>query len=492
MSSGESMTAYERQRLENIKRNSEMLASLNVHSRLSDLSSSSNKRLREEKSYKQSSVKKEKVPQSPVIIRRSLRTQGVSPDSNGLPSDFNESLKTSKISYSSEPRSVVTGPLSMKDAFDMEDGSYRALVEKLTNLTNTMLEGEGKRRTRSTANGVSRTFSKVERVKLEDPIDVNSLNLEPENIARVLPGRISCVRFFPTADMTMVVAGNKFGQLGFWDVKPQEENEDVIHVYRPHTAPLSGVSIHPFSLSKVYTSSYDGSIRLMDMENEEFELAHSSSSPLYSIAQQPNNANSVYVGEGDGDLNVVDGRVRESTNSWSLHEKRINTIDFNPSNPNIMTTSSSDALACLWDLRKMDVKHPERTALQSIIHKRAVHSSYFSPSGGSVATTSLDNNIGVFCGVNFEDKFMIPHDNRTNRWISTFRAIWGWDDTHLFVGNMERRVDVLSLSQRKTVYTLSSPLMSAIPCRYDAHPCTVGMLAGATSGGQIYIWTASL
>jgi len=31
--------------------------------------------------------------------------------------------------------------------------------------------------------------------------------------------------------------------------------------------------------------------------------------------------------------------------------------------------------------------------------------------------------------------------------------------------------------------------MSAIPCRFDAHPYNVGMLAGATSGGKVYIWT---
>jgi hypothetical protein len=31
--------------------------------------------------------------------------------------------------------------------------------------------------------------------------------------------------------------------------------------------------------------------------------------------------------------------------------------------------------------------------------------------------------------------------------------------------------------------------MSAIPCRFDAHPYNVGMLAGATSGGQVYMWT---
>jgi hypothetical protein len=69
------------------------------------------------------------------------------------------------------------------------------------------------------------------------------------------------------------------------------------------------------------------------------------------------------------------------------------------------------------------------------------------------------------------------------------RAIWGWDDSYLFIGNMKRGVDVISPAQRRTIFTLQSPDVSAIPCRFDAHPYNVGMLAGATSGGQVYIWT---
>ncbi|KAL9235948.1 hypothetical protein vseg_010667 [Gypsophila vaccaria] len=563
MASDEQMTAYERRRLENIKRNTQMMASLNVHARLFDLASSSKRLREEEKSYKKNSEKKKK-PEEPVVIRRSLRTKGLAPDSKGLPMDFNESLaKPSKknviSSYRSDSHLTVAGPRSMKDTYAMEEGSYRAIVEKFTNITNfesdsvgksstrstangilgpsskverVKLEepidvnGVGKSRTRSTANGVPqssskvervkleepidvngvrksrtrstandvpRSSSKVERVKLEEPIDVNSLNLESENIARVVPGKIYCVRFIPTTDMTMIVAGNKYGHLGFWDIKPKNEDEDTVHLYQPHAAPISGIFVHPFSLSKVYTSSYDGFVRFMDVEREEFNLAYSSSSEsgLHSLSLQLNDANSVYFGGGFGDLNVVDGRVGELINSWSLHDKRINTIDFNPANLNIMATSSTDGLACLWDLRKMDVKHSGCISLQSLDHGRTVHSAYFSPSGSSVATTSLDDNIGVICGANFKDNFMIAHSNWTNRWISTFRAIWGWDDTHLFVGNMKRRVDVVSVNQRKTINKLESPLMSAIPCRYDAHPCTVGMLAGATSGGQIYVWTAA-
>ncbi|CAL5374357.1 unnamed protein product [Camellia sinensis] len=86
---------------------------------------------------------------------------------------------------------------------------------------------------------------------------------------------------------------------------------------------------------------------------------------------------------------------------------------------------------------------------------------------------------------------MINHNNKTGRWISSFRAIWGWDDSYLFIGNMKRGVDVISTARRVCVATLQSPNLSAIPCRFDTHPYQIGMLAGSTSGGQVYTWTTT-
>lgn len=54
---------------------------------------------------------------------------------------------------------------------------------------------------------------------------------------------------------------------------------------------------------------------------------------------------------------------------------------------------------------------------------------------------------------------------------------------------MKRGVDVISPARRKTIMTVQSPDISAIPCRFDAHPDQIGMLAGATAGGQVYVWT---
>ena len=59
----------------------------------------------------------------------------------------------------------------------------------------------------------------------------------------------------------------------------------------------------------------------------------------------------------------------------------------------------------------------------------------------------------------------------------------GWDDSHIFIGNIERGVDVISLTLEKIVFPLQSPHMLAIPRRFDAHPSTVGMLVGATCLG---------
>lgn len=36
---------------------------------------------------------------------------------------------------------------------------------------------------------------------------------------------------------------------------------------------------------------------------------------------------------------------------------------------------------------------------------------------------SFDDNVGISGGVNFKDTLMIPHDNQTGRWISSFRQV---------------------------------------------------------------------
>jgi len=136
---------------------------------------------------------------------------------------------------------------------------------------------------------------------------------------------------------------------------------------------------------QVISSSYDGLIRLMDVEKSVFDLVYSTDEAIFSLSQRPNDEQSLYFGQDYGVFNVWDLRAGKSVFHWELHERRINSIDFNPQNPHVMATSSTDGTACLWDLRSMGAKKPK--TLSTVNHSRAVHSAYFSPSGLSLATT---------------------------------------------------------------------------------------------------------
>lgn len=320
-----------------------------------------------------------------------------------------------------------------------------------------------------------------------DPM--SSMTLKPENVARVLPDRIFSVRFLPSAYRTVVAVGDKSGKVGFWDldfVEGEGEGEgNGIYVFAPHSAPVSGISVHPSSMTKIFTCSYDGLLQKLDVDKETFSVTYSSEDPIFSICQRSCDADSLYIGEL-GVLKIWDERAGKASNKWGLHEYRINTIDFNPENLNLMATSSRDGTACIWDLRCMSKVKPK--ALSVVNHKRAVNSAYFSPNGSYLATTSFDDRIGILNLSHLKDISMISHNNQTGRWLSSFRAIWGWDDSSLFLGNMGRSLDIIS-TKDNTVMSLSSPEMTSIPCRFAAHHHRVGTLAGATAGGKVFLWT---
>ncbi|KZV29617.1 hypothetical protein F511_00895 [Dorcoceras hygrometricum] len=478
----ETMPEYERRRLENIKRNGEMLAALKIQSRVDELSSAAKRQSAQCKSYKSSPTKKPKI-ETPVALRRSLRTRGVPPDAStacGLKNDDDDDIQT----FINPLHKPV--PLAMRDACTCANSSDRKLVSTILKCSEKSLLGESSDSFENSRR--SKPFESLKaRKRVYSSVRVDALKLAHENIARVVPGKILSLRFFPTLNMQMVAVGNKFGNIGFWNVEPKEEDDGGIYVYHPHSGPISGIVMDPFSISKLYSSCYDGFVRLLDVEKEVFDMVYASEDSIYSMSINALDNKSLYFSEGRGGIKIWDLRAGKSMSSCDLHEARINTIDFNSENSNIMVTSSTDGTACIWDLRLLSADGSK--PLKTIEHKRAIQSAYFSPTGKCLATTSMDDRVGLFSGVNYDGTSMVHHNNQTGRWISTFRGIWGWDDSYVFIGNMKRGIDIISVASGNIVTTLESELVSAIPCRLDAHPSNVGMLAGATSGGQVYIWT---
>lgn len=136
---------------------------------------------------------------------------------------------------------------------------------------------------------------------------------------------------------------------------------------------------------QIFTSSYDGRLRLMDVGEERFDIMHSFDDAIFSFSQLHHDPQTLLLGEGQGGFTIWDLRAGKISFSALLHSRRINSIDCSPSNTNLIATSSTDGLACIWDLRTTHTRKPNR--LKVVEHKKAVHSAFFSPSGNYLATT---------------------------------------------------------------------------------------------------------
>lgn len=234
-----------------------------------------------------------------------MRARGIPPDAKNVVDDLTEpATKIRKSDTKSRPSPRGLGPLEMVEVCS-ERESHRSLIEsilgisKKSQLSGAVKEelvddvkdfkievgsgdfpnaiktegGEGGNCLKMEANDYSPTLIKTEideftsgikghltsSIKMEHKTDgsclkLGSLVLNAENVARVVPGRIMAVRFFPCRDSRMIVVGNKFGEVGFWNADHEAEEGNGVYLYHPHSGPISGISIQRHALSKVLFS----------------------------------------------------------------------------------------------------------------------------------------------------------------------------------------------------------------------------------------------
>lgn len=202
----------------------------------------------ETKSYKVSPEKKQKT-ETPIVLRRSLRTRGMPPDSS--------TDETPKSSPKEDLESILkeepfSGPISMASACRTV-GSDKKLLEIILSSSRNAKRSMSDDAICDSNNGIlgNEDFVSSKGGKIGRLVDIKGLKLEQRNVARVVHGRIFTVRFFPARDTRVVVVGNKKGDIGFWNIDAEDEDGDGIHVYHPHSAPVSGILFDSFSLSKV-------------------------------------------------------------------------------------------------------------------------------------------------------------------------------------------------------------------------------------------------
>ncbi|KAF6806555.1 WD domain-containing protein [Colletotrichum sojae] len=505
------MSAFERRRLENIANNQTILKDLaNTSKKMMPATKPAAKPAR---SARSATVKKEPAPATRTMpTRRSARVAGLDADNETLKRKYEVELEDQAAKEKAK-RTRVSGDLKLDD--------IAVEGKKWNNGINTL----GALLPRGAQPGVP-TFTEEDVDNTSDKDlkslrrKINGLQLYDKwipNDIKICPLRVYSSAFHPTEEKPLIFAGDKEGAIGIFDASQdgpdiQDDDDDadnkwfepVIGAYKLHTRTVSSIIVSPFEQQKVYTSSYDSTIRVLDLQADMCVPVwepkdKDDDMPLSGMDIPLNDRNIMYFSTLQGQVGKVDVRDPKGSEIWTLSDNKIGGFSLNPREPHLLATASLDRTVKIWDLRKVsgkgDMRYPEM--LYEHDSRLSVSHAAWS-SAGHVATSSYDDTIKIYNYAEHEtwDKdgmepsHVIRHNNQTGRWVTILKPQWQKrpkDGIQKFViGNMNRFVDVYAANGEQLAQ-LGGDGISAVPAVAQFHP-TMDWVAGGTASGKLCLW----
>lgn len=180
-----------------------------------------------------------------------------------------------------------------------------------------------------------------------------------------------------------------------------------------------------------------------------------------------------------------------------------------------LASAGLDGVVRLWDIRKFgDSRHrSSKTSkapkeIASLSCGYSISSSYFSPSGHALLTTSFADRIDLMDNFHLltstntttttsktsktsKNKFTtsIPHNNQTGRWLSTFMASWHEIEDIFVVGSLSkpRCVEVFN-GKGKLIRAIQGEALSSVMSRCAFHPSSQELIVmGGNSSGRVSV-----
>ncbi|POR31101.1 DNA damage-binding protein cmr1, partial [Tolypocladium paradoxum] len=508
----EEMSAFERKRLENIAANRAILT---------DITTTAKKIMPDKKPVAKSSAPKRKSRAEPVKreptrpTRTSSRLAGLEADSEDLKRRMAVNIEHD-IARSNAKKMRLNGDLALGDVV-VEGKKWGSGMDGLKSIV------------RGAEPGI-RTFTE-EDVKETTDKSLKDLRLRmgglklyehwSPNDVKITPQRVYALGFHPTEEKPIVFAGDKEGAVGVFDgsqTAPELDDDEtarkpdpVISAFKTHARTITSFVFSPTHPNTVYSSSYDSSIRKMDLEKGVSVQVFAPSDetddmPLSALDMAVSQPNILFFSTLDGGVGRYDIRAPRSEDMWMLSEHKIGGFSLHPLQPHLIATASLDRTMKLWDLRKIVGKANMRHPVLLGEHESRLSVSHASWSaGGHVATSSYDDSIKIY---NFSDastwkaghdvgpKAMEPahkinHNNQTGRWVTILKPQWQKrpnDGIQKFViANMNRFVDVFA-ADGSQLAQLDGEGITAVPAVAHFHP-TLDWVAGGNGSGKLCLWT---
>ncbi|KAM5341860.1 hypothetical protein ACJ41O_014891 [Fusarium nematophilum] len=506
------MSAFERRRLENIATNQKLLNSASVVAKkIAPPKTPTPKTTPSRAKTRSSTVKKE----PPRPTRQSSRLAGLEADDKTLKRKLEVEAEVA-ADQAKAKKLRVNGDLNLGD-IAVEGKKWLAGVDGLKGLVRgaqpgvrTFTEDDVKETTDQELKGLRSRMGDLTLYEQWAPNDI-----------KITPQRAYALGFHPTESKAIIFAGDKEGAMGVFDASqtaPEVDDDDedaaipdpVISAFKTHSRTITSFVFSSHESNSVYSSSYDSSIRKLDLEKQQsvqlWAPADSDEDlPISALDMADSEPNILYFSTLDGGVGRYDMRTSDDAEIWTLSQQKIGGFSIHPLQPHLLATASLDRTLKIWDLRKIsgkgDLRHP---ALLGEHDSRLSVSHASWSAGGHLATSSYDDTIKIYdfsdasswkaghdIGSNaMEPAHQVRHNNQTGRWVTILKPQWQKrpnDGIQKFViGNMNRFVDVFA-SDGSQLAQLGGDGISAVPAVAHFHP-TLDWVAGATASGKLCLW----
>ncbi|RVE74740.1 hypothetical protein OJAV_G00025010 [Oryzias javanicus] len=407
------LSAYELDRLENIRQNQAFLSSINLFQATEELKQLTRPKP-SQRGLSRSQAVKEVLP-----ARKSLRLQKKEAEVLTLPPEPTGTFINDQSSSVKKP----SGPLPM-EANNMEE-DYKLPPQLLE-----LLSEEPQERT----------------LKLdlkEYTSELKNMKITEEKVVKVVKDRIFSAAFHPCSSSLLMAAGDKWGKVGLWNLSGVWGDDGVL-LFEPHTRPVGCMAFSTARPSQLLSLSYDGSLRCMDVEKAVFDDVYDIDDGLKTFAFMSPDCSTLVVGDWYGEVAIVDRRTPGNSHEslHTLNTKTLRCVSVHPLQMHYFAVAESRAVN-IYDSRCL--KKTNSKAVSHLPgHTLGVSSAYFSPcTGNRVLTSCLDNNIRIYdtSAMTTSSPLLksIRHDMQTGRWLSKLSAVWDPKQDDCFVvGSMMR------------------------------------------------------
>lgn len=406
----------------------------------------------------QAAPRKRKAPEEaeePEPRRISLRRLKLDPD--GLEAKEAREKEEAKRAEEEIKAARVQGPFALGSAFlHADDGDLDAFSKVVADAAD--------------------TSSTLIASKMPQPPD---LTMRDDHRLRATKDRIYSLVLHPhtSSDRVLAIAGDKQGEVAFaWTPCFPENSQQDIFTFKIHKRPVTGLELAANAPQWMFTSSYEGSIRRMDLKSLVCDELYGQDNDLITTLTVDGSGHLVYFANTEGEMSLIDTRAANKpvVRYAPLSERKISGIQLNPLDSNFIAMSSLARNVAIFDVRNLPSGNSKKDSKPISIwdHGKSASSIYWSPDATKLVSTSFDDTLALFDWKNSAMHFAksIRHNNQTGRWVTNFKAKFLAQSDAIVVGNMKQTLDLYDAHKGHCLANCRSDLVTAIPAVVGPSP----------------------